>query len=112
MLEGHDEEEEEEAETRGDAIPLEGFQLGGATAGEEHIAKLSRARFQGTLRLLFTPEGPSNQPILKPIRLGRRPSQSSQEFSPLLPPNPQKKRKGSRIVIGPVPQMHLLLDKS
>jgi hypothetical protein len=47
MLEEHDEEEEEEvAEIGRDAIFLEGFQLGGATAGEEHSAELARARFQ------------------------------------------------------------------
>lgn len=56
ILEGYNEEEEEEAETGGDAIPLERFQLGVAIVSEEYSAKLARARFQGTFHLLFTPE--------------------------------------------------------
>jgi hypothetical protein len=45
-----------------------------------------------------------------PLRLSERLSQSSQEFSPLLPPNPQRKRKPSMIQTGPVPRMLLLHD--
>jgi hypothetical protein len=45
MLEEHEEEEELEAETGRDAIPLIGIQLGGDTAGEEYNAELARAKF-------------------------------------------------------------------
>jgi hypothetical protein len=79
-LEEDDDEEEEEAEVGGSAIPLEGTQLGGTTEGEEHSADLARATFGGTLWMLFTPMGPSDQPALMPLKLSERPSQSSKGF--------------------------------
>jgi hypothetical protein len=68
MLKEFEEEEESEVETGGYEISLVGIQLGDVIAGEEHIAKLARARFQGTPQILFTPEGPSSQPALTPLR--------------------------------------------
>jgi hypothetical protein len=44
----------------GGAILLEGAQLRGTAAGEEHSVDLARATFGGTPRMLFTPEGPSD----------------------------------------------------
>jgi hypothetical protein len=45
MLEKHDEEEYKEAKVGGNAIPLEGFQLGGVAVGGEHSVELARTRF-------------------------------------------------------------------
>jgi hypothetical protein len=77
MLEEHEEEEELEAETGGDGIPLVGIQLGGVTIGEEYSAKLTRAKIQGTPRILFTSEDPSSQLAFIPLMHGKKTSQSS-----------------------------------
>jgi hypothetical protein len=73
---------------------------------------LAKDRFQGTPRMLFIPDTASDQPTVTPVRQGTRPSQSSQEFSPVLPPNPQWKRKDSGIVITQVPQMSTHPDEA
>jgi hypothetical protein len=111
-LEGDEDEEEEEAEVGGGIVPLEGAQLGETIAVEDHSTDLARTTFGGTPWMLFTPENPSDQLALMPCRHSKRPSQSSQDFSPLLPPNPQRKRKAPEMQIGSVPRMHLLPDKS
>jgi hypothetical protein len=95
--------EYEEAEVGSGEIPLEGYQLGGAAAGTADSGDLARDKFQGTPWMLFIPDTASDQPAVTPMRQGTRPSQSSQEFSPVLPPNIQRKQKGSGVVIAQVP---------
>jgi hypothetical protein len=112
MLEEHTEEEYEEAEVGGGEIPLEGCQLGGAIAGTADSGDLARDRFQGTPQMLFIPDTALDQLAVTPVRQGTRPSQSSQEFSPILPPNPQRKRKGSGVVIAQVPRMSTHPDET
>jgi hypothetical protein len=99
MFEKRKEEEELEEHEIENRNSLEGCQLGGARVGEEYNTDF--AKFEGTPQILFPPEGASSEPALMPLRRGNRPTPSSQEFSPLLPSNPLKRRKGTGATIEP-----------
>jgi hypothetical protein len=102
--EREDEEDLEDDDTH-NRVPLEGCQLSGARAGEEYNADFAKARFEGTPGILFTLEGASSEQALTPRRRGTRPNPSLQEFSPLLPLNPMKRRKGTGATIEPITLM-------
>jgi hypothetical protein len=106
------EEEKDLEEEPGNRVPLKGCQLGGARASEEYSADFAKARFEGTPRILFIPNGASSEQALTPLKRSTRPTPSSQEFSPLLPPNLPKRRKGTRINIKPITLMFPPLDDS
>ena len=112
MLEEHTEKEYKEAKVGGGKILLEGYQLGGAAAGTADSSDLARDRFQGTRRMLFIPNLALDQPAVTPMKQGARPSQSLQENSLVLLPNPQRKRKDSGVVIAQVPRMSIHLDEA
>jgi hypothetical protein len=104
--EWEDEEDVEDDDTC-NRVPLKGYQLGGARAGEEYSANFAKAKFEGTPRILFTPEGALSEQALILRRRDTTPTQSLQEFSPLLPLNPLKRRKGTGAKIEPITLMFL-----
>lgn len=80
-------EEEDEAESEGHDVPLEGSTLGGADFNEEEPEELTRARFAVTPRKLFPA---TSQPRSSDPQHDRRPSAST-------PPNASGRRRSERI---------------
>jgi hypothetical protein len=84
------EDEDEEAHSEGQSVPLIGSRLGAVSVGEEENEELARARGQATPRKLFVS---SSQPSPSDPRRASRPSFSS----PSLPLNPSNTRRSKRI---------------
>jgi hypothetical protein len=84
------EDEDEEANSEGQSVPLIGSRLGAVSVGEEENEELARARRQATPWKLFVS---SSQPSPSDPRQESRPSFSS----PSLPLNPSNSRRSKRI---------------
>ena len=84
-------EKEEEAESQGHSVPLQGSQLGVVDVDDDENEDLARARLQATPRKLFVS---TSQPSPSERRPESRPSFST----PLPPPNQPSPRKSRRIV--------------
>jgi hypothetical protein len=84
------EDEDEEAHSEGQSVPLIGSRLGAVSVGEEENEELTRARGQATPRKLFVS---LSQPSPSDPRRESRPSFSS----PSLPLNPSNSRRSKRI---------------
>jgi hypothetical protein len=70
-------DEEQEADSEEDIIPLQVIQLGGVVRGEEESEELAQVRFKEISKILVGREDPSSQPIENLLWQGGQSSQDT-----------------------------------